>query len=186
MNKDEIQNDFKRKMQKSTESLTHEFSGLRTGRASVALLDNVKVDYYGTLTPLSQMASLSVPESRTIIIQPWDTSQMHAIEKSILASDLGLNPTNDGKVVRINIPQPTAERRKELVKVARKYAEECKVSIRNLRRDANEALKKLEKDKTLSQDELKKATQDVQDLTDRQIKKIDELVDQKEAEILEV
>ncbi len=184
--KEEIFADMKKRMEKSIEALGHELAGLRTGRASVAILDGIKVDYYGNLTPLKQIASLSVPEPRTITIQPWDTSQIHAIEKAIMASDLGLTPSSDGKVIRIGIPQLTEERRKELVKVARRFAEECKVSIRNVRRDANEALKKLEKEKKVSQDELKKSQHEVQDYTDKEIQKVDGMLAQKEAEIMEV
>ncbi len=184
--KEEIFSDMKKRMGKSIESLGIELAGLRTGRASIGLLDGIKIDYYGTLTPLKQIASLSVPEIRSITIQPWDTSQIHAIEKAIMASDLGLTPSSDGKVVRIVLPQLTEQRRKELAKIARRFAEECKVSIRNIRRDANESLKKLEKDKKLSQDELKKCQQDVQDFTDRETLKVEEIVAQKEAEIMEV
>ncbi|MFQ5736729.1 MAG: ribosome recycling factor [Thermodesulfobacteriota bacterium] len=184
--KDEILSDARKRMEKAIEALNHELGGLRTGRASIAILDGVKVDYYGTVTPINQLATLSVPESRTITIQPWDISQVNAIEKAIMSSDLGLNPSNDGKVIRINIPQLTEERRKELVKLARKYGEECKVAIRNVRRDANEAYKKLEKEKQISQDELKKHQQDVQDLTDAQTARVDEILPRKEAEIMEV
>ncbi|MDP2689543.1 MAG: ribosome recycling factor [Deltaproteobacteria bacterium] len=184
--KDEIISDAKKRMSKAHEALAHELGGLRTGRASITILDGVRVDYYGTLTPINQLATLSVPESRTITIQPWDLSQINAIEKAIMTSDLGLNPSNDGKVIRINIPQLTEERRKDLVKLARKYGEECKVSIRNVRRDANEGFKKLEKEKKISQDELKKHQQEVQELTDRQIALVDEVLNRKEAEILEV
>ena len=186
MLKAEIFSDLKKKMDKSLELFTRELAGLRTGRASIAVFDAVKVDYYGTPTPLRQVASLSVPEPRSIIIQPWDVSQIGVIEKAIMASGLGLTPSNDGKVIRINIPHLNEERRKELVKVAKKYAEECKVSIRNLRRDANEQVKKLEKDKAMSQDELKKAQHEIQEITDKEISKVDTLVSQKEAQILEV
>lgn len=184
--KEEIFADMKKRMAKSLETLGHELAGLRTGRASIGILDSIKVDYYGTVTPLKQVAALSVPDIRTITIQPWDTSQIHAIEKAIMASDLGLTPSSDGKVIRISLPQLTEQRRKELVKVAKRFAEECKVSIRNIRRDANEALKKMEKDKKLSQDELKKSQQEVQDFTDRETLKVDETLAQKEAEIMEV
>jgi ribosome recycling factor len=186
MKKDEIAADIKKRMGKSIETLAHDLSALRTGRASIAILDGVNVDYYGTPTPLKQIASLSAPESRLITVQPWDISQTHAIEKAIMASDLGLTPTSDGKVIRINIPQLTEERRKELVKVARRYAEECKVSVRNIRRDANEELKRLEKDKLMTQDEHKKSQHEVQEITDRHIARIDEVLAQKEAEIMEV
>lgn len=186
MTKEEIILEMKKKISKSLDALNHEFAGLRTGRASVAILDHVKVEYYGNLTPLSQVATLSVPESRTITIQPWDPSQIHPIEKAILASGLGLTPSNDGKVIRINIPQLTSERRKELIKVAKKYTEDCKVSIRNIRRDANEDAKKLEKDKGISQDDLKKIQHEIQDITDKHVAKADELLARKEAEIMEV
>ncbi|WKZ31681.1 MAG: ribosome recycling factor [Thermodesulfobacteriota bacterium] len=184
--KEEIFSDLKKRTEKALEALTHELGGLRTGRASLAILDHVKVDYYGTPTPIKQIATLSVPESRTITIQPWDISQLHAIEKAIMTSDLGLTPSSDGKLIRINIPPLTEERRKDLVKLAKKYAEECKIAVRNVRRDANEGLKKLEKDKAISEDDLKKFQKEVQDVTDRQIHRIDEMVVQKEAEIMEV
>ena len=183
---DEIFNDMKKKMARALEALGHELSGLRTGRASIAILDGVKVDYYGTPTPIKQIATLAVPESRTITIQPWDTSQLHVIEKAILTSDLGLNPSNDGKIIRINMPQLTEERRRELVKLAKKFGEESRIAIRNVRRDANESLKKLEKEKDISQDEHKKLQQDVQDITDKQIRRIDEILAQKEVDIMEV
>jgi ribosome recycling factor len=184
--KEAIFQELKKKVSKAAEVLAHELTGLRTGRASIAILDGIKADYYGTMTPLKQLATLSVPEARTITIQPWDMSQMHAIEKAIISSDLGLTPTNDGKLLRISIPQLTEERRKEIVKVARRFAEECRVAIRNARRDANEALKKIEKEKKISQDEMKVSLSEVQDVTDRQIAKVDELLKQKEAEIMEV
>ncbi|MBI5598130.1 MAG: ribosome recycling factor [Deltaproteobacteria bacterium] len=178
--------DARKKMDKAIEVFRHELVRLRTGRASVALLDGVKMDYYGTLTAISQVSTLSVPESRLIVIQPWDTSQITAIEKAIQTSGLGLTPTNDGKVVRIQVPQLTEERRKELVKLAKKYAEECRVAVRNCRRDANEAVKKLEKDKAISQDELKKAQAHIQEITDLEIKNTDALLSKKEGEIMEV
>ncbi|MBI5562468.1 MAG: ribosome recycling factor [Deltaproteobacteria bacterium] len=184
--KEEILSEMKKKAARSLETLGHELAGLRTGRASIALMDGIKVDFYGTPTPIRQVATLSVPESRAITIQPWDVSQLHAIEKAIQTSDLGLNPSNDGKLIRISIPPLNEERRRELVKVAKRFAEECKVSIRNVRRDANEAFKKLEKEKKVGQDELKKLQHDVQELTDKQIVKIDEMLSQKEAEIMEV
>lgn len=184
--KEEIISELKKKMSKSLDAFAHELAGVRTGRASVAVFDNIKADYYGTPTPLKQLANFSIPESRLIIIQPWDVSQLQAIEKAILQSDLGITPTNDGKVIRIAIPQLNEERRKELVKLAKKYAEECRVSLRNLRRDANEAVKKLEKEKKMSQDDLKKAQHEIQDLTDKQIAKTDEVLAKKEAEIMEV
>lgn len=178
--------EMKKRTDKALEALSHELGAIRTGRASIAILDHVKVDYYGTLTPVNQLATLAVPESRTITIQPWDSSATHAIEKAIMTSDLGLMPTNDGKIIRINMPPLTEERRKEFVKLAKKYGEECKVGIRNIRRDANESLKKLEKDKAISEDELKKLVKDVQDITDRQIGRVDEMIAQKEKDIMEV
>ena len=178
--------EMKKRTDKALEALSHELGAIRTGRASIAILDHVKVDYYGTLTPVNQLATLAVPESRTITIQPWDASATHAIEKAIMTSDLGLMPTNDGKIIRINMPALTEERRKEYVKIAKKYGEECKVGIRNIRRDANEALKKLEKDKQISEDEHKKLGKDVQDITDKQITRVDEMIAQKEKDIMEV
>ncbi|MFQ5442297.1 MAG: ribosome recycling factor [Thermodesulfobacteriota bacterium] len=178
--------DIKNRMSKSIDALIHELSGLRTGRASVALFDGVKVDYYGASTPLSQMATISAPEPRLITIQPWDLSQLQAIEKAILASELGLTPSNDGKIIRVAIPQLTEERRREIVKVAKKYAEESKVSIRNIRREANDTVNRLEKDKEISQDENKKAHGEIQELTDKFTKKVDEILQAKEAEIMEV
>lgn len=184
--KSDIIAEMKKRLDKTLETFSHEITGLRTGRASLAVFDGVKVDFYGTLTPIKQVASLSVPESRTIVIQPWDTSQMGAIEKAIMSSDLGFTPSNDGKVIRINVPPLNEQRRKEIVKVAKRFAEDCKVATRNIRRDANEALKKIEKDKKISQDELKKAQHEVQELTDKEIARIDQMLAQKEAEIMEV
>lgn len=184
--REEVFAEMKKSMSKAIDVFGHKLAALRTGRASIALLDNIKMDYYGTPAPIKQIATLSVPESRTITIQPWDISQIGMIEKAIMASDLGLTPSNDGKVIRISIPALTEQRRKELVKVAKKEAEECKVAVRNIRRDANEHLKKLEKDKSISQDDLKKLQQEVQDYTDKQIAKTDEMLAHKEAEIMEV
>lgn len=183
---DAVIKNMKERMDKAIDVLHHEMAKLRTGRASISILDSIKVDYYGTNTPLNQLATLSVPESRLITIQPWDVSIIGAIEKAILASDLGLNPTNDGKIIRINIPPLNEERRKELAKVAKKIAEDSKIVIRNLRRDANEEFKKLEKDKAISQDEHKKLHAQVQDITDKFIAKIDEGLHHKEKEIMEV
>lgn len=174
------------KMDHSIDVLKKEFSSIRTGRASLALLDAVKVDYYGTPTALQQVASLSIPESRQIAIQPWEQKIISEIEKAIMKSDLGLTPVNDGKVIRINMPVLTEERRKQLVKVTKKNAEDTKVAIRNIRRDTNEAIKKLEKDKHLSEDDTKKSLDEIQKLTDAYIKKIDEMVEHKDKEIMEV
>lgn len=181
-----ILDDVRSKMEKAITALHGDFNKIRTGRASVNILDDVRVDSYGSSVPLNQVASLSVPESRTILIQPWDASQISTIEKAILNSDLGLTPGNDGKVIRINIPAPTEERRREFVKTAKRYAEESRVSIRNTRRDGNEELKSLEKEKEISQDDLKKAQQDVQAITDEMIKKVDDHLATKEVDIMEV
>jgi ribosome recycling factor len=178
--------DLKSKMEKSLESLRKDLSRVRTGRASLNLLDGVRVNYYGTPTPLSQVASLSVPESRTISIQPWDTKIIAEIEKAIQKSDLGLNPLNDGKIVRINIPPLTEERRRELVKVIKRMEEEAKVALRNIRRDGNESLKGQKKDKAISEDEQFKLQDEVQKMMDATIKKAEETVKAKEKEILEV
>jgi ribosome recycling factor len=172
-------------MSKSIESLNRELKRVRTGRASLSILDGIKVDYYGTLTPLNQMATLAVPESRLITIQPWDVSVIQDIEKAILKSDLGLTPANDGKILRISIPPLTEERRKELVKMVHKMCEDRKVSVRNARRDSNELLKSLKKDGDISEDEAFKAQDEVQKITDEHIKLIDECYTKKEKEILE-
>ena len=173
-------------MSRTIEVLKKDFSSIRTGRASLALLDGIAVNYYDTLTPLQQLASLSIPESRQIAIQPWDQKVIPDIEKAILKSDLGLTPTNDGKTIRINIPMLTEERRKQLVKMVKKKAEEAKVAIRNIRRDTNEELKKLEKEKHISEDIVKKSQEDIQKLTDSYIVKVDEVLANKEKEIMEV
>jgi ribosome recycling factor len=159
---------------------------VRTGRASLAILDGVRVNYYGAPTPLAQVASLSVPDARTILIQPWDSKVLGEIEKAIQKSDLGLTPLNDGKVVRINIPPLTEERRKELVKVIKRMEEECKVALRNLRREANEQLKTAKKDKQISEDDQFKSQDEVQKLIDKLIQKAEEIVKAKEKEVLEI
>lgn len=186
MDMDTILLDAEERMEKAIGALDREFAKLRTGRASTSLVDNIKVDYYGTPTPISQLASVSVPDSRTLTIQPWDRSAFQLVEKAIMKSDLGLNPVNDGKIIRISIPPLTEERRKDLVKVARKYTEEAKVAVRNVRRDANDALKKLEKGKEISEDDVRKSTDDVQKLTDRFVAKSDEKCTAKEKEIMEL
>ncbi len=173
-------------MQGAVDALKKEFAGIRTGRASMGLLDGIIVDYYGTPTPVQQLASLSIPESRQIAIQPWEQKLIPEIEKAIMKSDLGLTPMNDGKTIRINIPILTEERRKQLVKIVRKRAEESKIVVRNIRRDSNEELKKLEKDEHISEDEVKKEHDEIQKITDSFIKKIDELLEHKEKEIMEV
>ena len=186
MDKETVLLDSEERMEKAIATLEREFGRLRTGRASTNLVDNIKVDYYGTPTPISQLASVAVPDSRTITIQPWDRGAFGGVEKAILKSDLGLTPVNDGKIICISIPPLTEERRKELGKVARKYGEEAKVAVRNVRRDANDQLKKLEKDKAISEDELKKATDDVQKLTDKFVAKVDEKCQAKEKEIMDL
>ena len=186
MDIDSILLDAEDRMEKALAALDREFAKLRTGRATTALVDGIKADYYGTPTPISQMASVAVPDSRTLTIQPWDKGGIALIEKAILKSDLGLTPVNDGKVVRIVMPPLTEERRKDLSKVARKYSEDAKVAVRNVRRDANEHLKKLEKDKTLSEDDLKKATDDVQKLTDKFVADADKRCQAKEKEIMDI
>jgi ribosome recycling factor len=172
-------------MNKSLAALKNEFKRVRTGRASLSILDGIRVDYYGTLTQLSQMASLAVPESRLITIQPWDVSVIKEIEKAILKSDLGLTPSNDGKVIRISIPPLTADRRKNLVKIIHKMSEEHKVAIRNIRRDSNELIKGSKKDGEISEDEAFKGQDQIQKITDDYIKMVDTIYSEKEKEILE-
>ena len=185
MDIDSVLLDTEERMEKTIESLKKDFGKLRTGRASASLVDGIKADYYGTMTPISQMATVSVPDSRTITIQPWDKAGKGVIEKAILKSDLGLNPINDGRVIRISIPPLTEERRKELSKVSRKYGEEAKVGLRNIRRDANDTLKKMEKNKEITEDDLKKSIDDVQKLTDRFVEEVDKRCSAKEKEIME-
>ena len=181
MDKESVLLDSEDRMDKALGALDRDFSRLRTGRASTGLVDNIKVDYYGTPTPISQLASVAIPDS-----QPWDRGAFATVEKAILKSDLGLTPVNDGKIIRISIPPLTEDRRKELGKLARKSGEEAKVAVRNVRRDANDQLKKLEKDKAISEDELKKATDDVQKLTDKYVAKVDEKCAAKEKEIMDL
>ena len=181
-----VKKDAEERMEKALAALERDFSKLRTGRASTSLVDGLKVDYYGTPTPIGQLASVATPDSRTITIQPWDRGSFALVEKAILKSDLGLTPINDGKIIRIGIPPLTEERRKDLTKVSRKYGEETKVAIRNIRRDANDSLKKLEKDKVHSEDEIKKAQDAVQKLTDSYVVKVDQKCQAKEKEIMEL
>ena len=185
-----MEQELKRKtadrMDRTIEALRKEFSSIRTGRASLALLDGIMVKYYDALTPLQQLASLSIPESRQMAIQPWDPKTIPDIEKAILKSDLGLTPMNDGKMIRMSIPLLTEERRKQLVKIVKKKAEEAKVAVRNIRRDANEELKKLEKEKHLSEDEVKKSQDEIQKITDSYITRVDDVLANKEKEIMEV
>jgi len=174
------------RMEKSLEALKKGLASIRTGRASISILDSVLVDSYGTPSPISHVATLSVPESRLITIQPWDVKMIPEIERAIQKSDLGLNPSNDGKIIRLSIPQLTEERRKEIVKNVHKRGEEAKVSLRNIRRDGNDEMKKLEKEKHLSEDETKRSINDVQKVTDSFSKRVDEIISHKEAEIMEV
>jgi ribosome recycling factor len=174
------------RMEGALEHLKHELSGLRTGRATLTLLDNVKVDYYGTPTPLKQVANLAVPESRLITVQPWEPQRIKEIEKALLTSGLGLTPSNDGKLIRIPIPPLTEERRKDLIKICKKYGEEAKVALRTIRREGNDELKHLQKDAKLSEDELRKAENEIQKLTDQYVQKVDQILKKKEDEILEV
>jgi ribosome recycling factor len=180
-----VYRDSKDNMGKVIEALKKELKRVRTGRASLSLLDGIKVDYYGTLTPLNQLATLAAPESRLITIQPWDTTVIKEIEKAVLKSDLGLTPSSDGKIVRIAIPPLTEQRRKELVKVVHKISEEYKVSVRNLRRDANELIKDVKKDGKISEDDAFKSQEKIQKITDEHIKLVDACYKEKEKEILE-
>ena len=174
------------RMEATLEHLKRELAGLRTGRASLAILDGVRVDYYGTPTPLKQVANLAVPESRLITVQPWEASQLKEIEKAIVNAGLGLTPSNDGKIIRLPIPPLTEERRKDLIKVCKKYGEETKVKLRAVRHEANDELKAKQKDAKMSEDDLRKAQTDVQKLTDQYTAKIDEVLKKKEHEIMEV
>ena len=184
--KDELLLDAEERMEKALAALERDYGKLRTGRATTGLVEDIKVDYYGTPTPIKQLASVAVPDSRTVTIQPWDRGAFALVEKAILKSDLGLTPMNDGKLIRIAIPPLTEDRRKDLTKIARKYTEEAKVAIRNIRRDVNDGLKKLEKDKLLSEDELKKAMEDIQKLTDTYVARADAKASAKEKEIMEI
>jgi len=186
MNAKELKKDADHRMKRAVETVQEEFNKIRTGRASPALMDGIKVSYYGSMVPLSQAATITVPEPRLISIQPWDRNMISEIEKAILKSDLGLTPSNDGTFVRVPIPQLSEERRKDLVKLVRKFAEEGRIAIRNVRRDANDHLKKLQKDHEISEDELSVVLDETQEMTDKHIKEIDEVLEHKEKEILEV
>lgn len=177
---------LKEQMEKALERLKRDFSKLRTGRASTSLVEDIIVDYYNTPTPLNQLASISVPDSRSLTIQPWDKGSFANVEKAIMKSDLGLTPVNDGKVIRINIPPLTEDRRKELVKVAKKYTEEAKIAIRNVRRDGNDQLKKMKNDKEITEDDLHKGQEKIQEITNEFVEKADLLLQEKEAEIMEL
>ena len=177
---------YEEKMEKSINAMMDEFASIRAGRANPHVLDKIKVDYYGTPTPIQQVGNISVPEARMIVIQPWEKSLIKAIEKAIQASDLGINPSNDGSVIRLVFPELTEDRRKELAKDAKKKGEAAKVAVRNIRRDANEAFKKQEKNNEISEDDLKDATEQIQKITDKAIEKIDKAVENKTKEILTV
>ncbi len=183
---DELIDDANRRMDKSVEATVHEFNTVRTGRASAALLDRIHVDYYGTMTPLQQLATINVPEPRMLTVQPFDPSSIKSIERAIQESDLGLTPSNDGKIVRLPIPQLTEERRKELVRVVRQLAEDGRIAVRNVRRDVIHDLKELKKEGELGDDEERRAEERVQKVTDAHVEKIDEDLKRKEAEIMEV
>ena len=179
-------NEIKEKMNKTISVYSENLSEIRAGRANPAILNKVKIDYYGTPTPINQVAGISVPEARMIVIQPWDASVLKDIEKAILASDIGINPNNDGKVIRLAFPELNEERRKELVKEIKKYAEETKVAIRNSRRDAIEKFKAMQKQGEMTEDELKSAEEEVQKITDKNIEEIDKMIQNKESEIMSI
>ena len=179
-------NQIEERMEKTISVLEGNFAEIRAGRANPAILNKVKVDYYGVPTPVNQVAGISVPEPRMIVIQPWDASILKAIEKAILASEIGINPNNDGKVIRLNFPELTEERRKELVKEIKKYAEETKVAVRNSRRDAIEKFKAMQKNSEITEDDLRNAEDTIQKLTDKKIEEIDKVIDEKEKEILSI
>jgi len=182
----DLLNDTKNKMDKAVKVIKDEFTHIRTGRASTALIDGIKIPYYGVLTPLKQIANISIPESNLIVIQPWDKNCLSEIEKAIWKSDLGLSPFSDGNVIRLSIPPLNEERRKELVKLVKKEAEKGRIAVRNIRREINDLLKKYEKDSSISEDEYKEYQKKVQTSTDEYIEKIDELLELKEKEIMEI
>ena len=181
---DPLLKELESKMTAAVDALTRELASVRTGRASAALLDTVRVDYYGTATPVNQIASISVPDARTLLIQPWEATQLGPIEKAIMKSDLGLNPANDGKLIRLTMPTLTEERRKQLAKTVHKIAEEGRVAVRNIRREANDKLKVMAKDRKVSEDEERRGHDQIQKATDRYVTKVDELLKKKEQEIL--
>jgi ribosome recycling factor len=183
---EEIYLETEERMDKAISALQREFASVRAGRATPSLLDRIEVNYFDTMTPLKQLAGVSAPEPRLLVIQPWDKKSISDIEKAIMKSDLGLTPSNDGSLIRLAIPQLTEERRRELVKYVRKKAEESKVGIRNVRRDANEEIKKLEKESEISEDERRRSQDEIQELTDQKIKEIDLVLETKEKEIMEV
>ncbi len=183
---DDILKDVESRMQKSIKTLEKDFTAIRTGRANPSIFDGVKVEVYGTEMPLNQVATISCPEPRLVVIQPWDKSNLGPIEKSILKSDLSLNPNNDGSIIRIQIPDLTEERRKEYVKMARQKAEDCRVALRNVRRDGNDMIKDLEKNKDISEDEAKAGMDEIQKITDKYVDEVQDLTDNKEKEILNI
>lgn len=182
----EMNQPYDAKMQKTIEVVMSDFAGVRAGRANAGVLDKITVEYYGTETPIHQVASISTPDPRTLVIQPWDGTLLKAVEKALLASDLGINPQNDGKVIRLIFPQLTEERRKDLTKQVRKYGEEGKVALRNIRRDAMEDFKKMKKNSEITEDDQKNLEKEIQDLTDKRCKDIDELTSKKETELMAV
>ena len=182
----ELYQEYDVKMQKTIEVVVSDFAGVRAGRANAAVLDKITVEYYGTETPIQQVASISTPDARTLVIQPWDGTLLKAVEKALLASELGINPQNDGKVIRLIFPQLTEERRKELTKQVKKYGEGGKVAIRNIRRDAMEKFKAMEKKSEITEDECKEYEKDLQDMTDKRCKQLDELAAKKETELMAV
>jgi ribosome recycling factor len=186
MSTTEIMNEARAHMEKSVKALAHEFTTVRTGRASAAVLEGILIDYYGTPTPITQLAGIKTPEAQMLVIEPWDKTALKTIEKAIQNSDLGITPSNDGSVIRLPFPQLTEERRKDLVKQCKHYAEEARIAIRNIRRDANSRLVKAEKDSEISEDDLRRAEAEVQKLTDSHIHDIDETLKRKEAEVMEV
>jgi ribosome recycling factor len=182
----DLMNETEERMQKAVEALSRDLKTLRVGRATPGLLDKVTVDYYGTPTPLNQLANISAPEPRLLVIQPWDKSVMKDVEKALLKSDLGLTPNNDGAIIRLSIPELTQERRRDLVKVLKKKAEEGRVSVRNIRREANDGVKDLEKSKDISEDDSRRTLDDIQKLTDKFVKEVDLVMENKEKEIMEI
>lgn len=186
MSLDDVLKETRRKMEKAIDAIHHEMGKIRTGKANPALLDDLRVEYYGTPTPLKQIASITAPEPRVLMIQPWDANALSGIERAISKSDLGLPPNNDGKVIRLNIPELTEERRKELVRVVHRRGEDGRVAVRNLRKQANDEARKLEKEKEISEDDLKRGLDEVQKLTDEYVKKVDEIVHHKEKVVMEV
>ncbi len=183
---DKVIKQLEEKMGKAMEAMAHSFLKLRTGRASVSILDDIKINYYGELTPIKQLSSVSTPEARLIVVQPWDKTTLTDIEKAILAANLGITPENDGKVVRLPFQPLTEDKRKEIVKQIRKIAEDNKIVIRNIRREGNDIAKQMEKDKLISEDELKKLQDDIQELTDKWVEKISDAAKNKENEVMSV